>query len=109
MFCLAVLLLCCMAPASNSELAERVVLALHMADLRIKLVDHLPDERWCLRTGCVSLSPIRVEIVRAFEVLRVERRGRLCRSHGLPRAAQLATAGRLRGGENIKPQIPLTL
>ena len=65
-------LLCLVASGASGELAERVVVVSSMADLRIKLVDHLADERWRVRTGCVSLSPTRVQVVSAFEDLRVE-------------------------------------
>lgn len=65
-------LLCLVASAASGELAERVVVVSNMADLRIKLVDHLADERWRVRTGCVSTSPTRVQVVSAFEDLRVE-------------------------------------
>jgi len=56
----------------SGELSERVVVLSKMADLRIKLVDHLAVERWRVRTGCVCLSPTRVQVVSAFEDLRVE-------------------------------------
>ena len=65
-------LLCLVASAASGELAERVVVVSNMADLRIKLVDHLADERWRVRTGCVSTSPTRVQVVPAFEDLRVK-------------------------------------
>jgi len=68
----AVLTLCLVASGASGELSERVVVVSKMADLRIKLVDHLADERWRVRTGCVSLSPTRVQVVSAFEDLRVE-------------------------------------
>ena len=64
--------LCLSAPGTSGELSERVVVVSKMADLRIKLVDHLADERWRVRTDCVSLSPTRVQIVSAFEDMRVE-------------------------------------
>ena len=35
-------------------MSERVVVVSKIADLRIKLVDHLADERWRVRTGCVA-------------------------------------------------------
>ena len=68
-------LLCLVASGASGELAERVVVVSNMADLRIKLVDHLADERWRVRTGCVSVSPKRVQVVSAFEDLRVELAG----------------------------------
>ena len=42
----AVLALCLVAPGASGELSERVVVIPKMADLRIKLVDHLADELW---------------------------------------------------------------
>ena len=59
----AVLTLCLVASGASGELSERVVVVSKMADLRIKLVDYLADERWRVRTGCVSLSPTRVQVV----------------------------------------------
>jgi len=59
-------------PAFASNIAERVLVVDALADLRVKVVDHLPDERWRVRTGCIGQADIRVKRVRAFEDLRVK-------------------------------------
>ena len=59
-------------PALASKIAERVLVVDALADLRIKVVAHLPDERWRVRTGCIGQADIRVKRVRAFEDLRVK-------------------------------------
>ena len=58
--------------AASSPFGERVQVVDAFADLRIKVVDHLPDERWRVRTGCAGQADLRVERVDAFEDIRVK-------------------------------------